>query len=414
VSVFRRVATFSVFVVLVWTPAIVRGQSSNPEHDATTRANALVAAGRPGEAAALLASLAARYPDDFALCMRTASLYFADHSHERALSFYLHAHELARGESRDAELGRAYSLLALDRASEARTVANSLLERDPDDAEARALLDRSAAERAPQLETWAWFLGGYQHYVGHPYKTHSLAASPGILLSFRRLLTVSATYRLLRYQLAHYDEQFQLQNPEGEVQQELYVAAGVLRERFAARMHYGHIWDVDNTLLPAQVVGASASLWWWLTADAELSLTRFLDSNVLRAAVSVELPLFYGVSAGPLATIQPNDEVLSSFGGRLRWTSDTVGISLDGRVGTEQRPTSLADSLSFATNDRIRGQLSPRVDLSLLPNLTVTASYTYQLLEVTALTGDVQADAHFFNLALVAHPARPVSTSTAR
>lgn len=394
---------------------LAHAQRADSFAEATAQADEAAQSGEPGLAADLLAPWAERYADDFSLQMQVASFYFKDHRNEEALEHYRRAHALANGESREAQLGVAYALLALDRKAEAQIELDQVLVQEPNDREARAALaPRPPPAQPGNFTSWGWVLGGYQHYSGHPYKPQSNSFSAGMLVSIQRLLLLSASYRLLNYQFAHYDALFQLQAPETERQQEGYLFAGIALERFALRGHYGHVSDESNPLVPAHIFGASASLWWWLSADAEVSVTHFEDEDVLRAALGGLLPIGAGFSGGPIASLQHMNDVISSFGGRIRWATELLTLSVEARFGEERRPTYLLDSLSFASNDRIRSQVMPRVDWRVSPYFDLTGSYTWQRLNVTSYPADVEANAHFFNLALVAHSATRLSSSTAR
>lgn len=361
---------------------------------AHAQATVLASQQRPADAAAALAPFAARYPDDHALALRLAWLLANAGDHRAAREHYTRALALSAGESRDARLGLAWSALRSEDPAAAAMEFESLLALDPANASAREGLALARAAMPRAVRAWASLWTSAQLYA-HPTRRASFSLTPSLTLTFGDRALLGVTYRALSYGYVTAANQ---RTPLGSWQHELFVTAGYVRPEFTAQAHYGHVWDAANPALAAHIVGLSGRVNLRGELRAELSVSAYRDGVWGRAWGLWEARLSDAWSLGPSVSAQVG---ASGFGGSLGASvtlrQPRFSLTLAGRVSDETRMTSLSESMTFATNDSIRGALSVSGRVPLGRGLALAPSYEWLRLETT---DGANADAHFFTLGL--------------
>lgn len=361
---------------------------------ALAQATVLASQQRPGDAAAVLAPFATRYPDDHALALRLGWLLAAAGEHRAARGHYARALALSAGESRDARLGLAWSALRSDDPAAAAMEFESLLALDPANASAREGLALARAAMPRAVRAWASLWTSAQLYA-HPTRRASFSLTPSLTLTFGDRVLFGVTWRALAYGYVTAANQ---RNTLGSWQHELFVTAGYVRPEFTAQLHYGHVWDAANPSLSAHIVGLSGRVNLRGELRAELSVSAYRDGVWGRAWGLWEARLSDAWSLGPSVSAQAG---ASGFGGSLGASvtlrQPRFSLTLAGRVSDETRMTSLSESMTFATNDSIRGALSVSGRVPLGRGLALAPSYEWLRLETT---DGAAADAHFFTLGL--------------
>jgi len=337
--------------------------------------------GRPREAAAALDPVGAYYPQDYALSLRLGWLWSQAGDPAAARRWYQQALTLSADSSADARLGRS--------------------------------LAEAAAPRS--LRLWASLWLGAQAYQGHPLRSWSVSATAAATAQILDVAVLGVTWRAVAYGLSQTTTQPPPPPPRPmmppprppsqtttttSVQQELHLVGGVARATWAARVHFGHLWDASNTSAPAYVIGASGRLALRGDLSAELSDTIFADASYVRAVGAWAISLGRGWTLGPVASLQLGGYTGGSIGALVGYTRRGYTVSLGGRYGDERRPTSLAEALTFATDDRIRGALTLSGLIPVGGPLSVALRYDALFLTTSAATGGVDASAHFFTAAL--------------
>lgn len=372
-----------------------------PDYDAAMgQAATHERAGRPADAARSLDALVAAFPQDFPLALRLGWLWFSAGSYGPARRHYDRALALSGGQSTEARLGLAWTMLRLRETSAARAEFERVLAASPTDASAREGLALCRTAEPRPVRAWASLWVGAQLYQ-HPQRRVSFSVAPSLTLQFMDLVVVGATYRAVSYDLAS-PQPGRPPTFSRYAQQELYASLGLARAGWALRLHAGSLWDADNPAAPATVLGLSGRLDLRGELLAELSAAFFADLTAVRAAASWALTLSPEWSLGPTASVQSVDgSVGGSLGAQLGWSSRGYGLSLAGRYGDERRIASLNDSLTFATDDHVRGAASVAFRAPLGRGLSLALRYDWLHL----LTGDAEratdADAHFFTAALL-------------
>ena len=176
--------------------------------------------------------------------------------------------------------------------------------------------------------------------------------------------------------------------------------AGVARRTWAARAHLGHLWDAANPYAPATVFGASGRVALRGDLSAELSDTVFADAAYVRAVAAWAADLGRGWALGPVASLQLGGFTGGSFGALASFTRGGYTLAASARYGDERRPTALAEALTFATDDRVRGALTLSGLIPLGGPLSLALRYDGLLLSAAQSGGAVDASAHFFTAAV--------------
>lgn len=375
-------------------------RAQDADYDAATqRARALEAAGRPGDAARALAPFAARFSEDHALALRLGWLFARAGEHRVARDHYARALRLSDGESLDAANGLAWAQLNAGEPAAARASFEAVLARDPRNASAREGLPLARAAEPRAVRVYAGLWTSAQLFPNHPTRRHSVSVAPTLTLTLGDLVLLGASWRAIAYGLVLTTNGRSAQR--SALQQELFVTAGIVRPTFSVQLHYGHVWDAANSLLPAHVLGASAraSLRGELYAEASASL--YPDGTWLRLHASWSARLSAAWSLGPLLSVQSAAGSFGgSIGGSVTWRSPALTLTAAARFSDETRMTSLNESLTFATNDRIRGAASLTARIPLGRGLTLVPSYEYLRLWAAVTGGEVGADAHFLTIGL--------------
>lgn len=384
-------------VVALALPATARAQGAGYEADAA-RAATLEAQGLPRDAARALDPWAARLPDDHALALRLGWLHARGGEHAAARDHYARALRLSEGESLDARLGLAWARLNSGDATGARADFDAVLARDPRNASAAEGLPlaRAAEPRMFRLHASLWT--GAQVYAGHPSRRDSVSIAPSLTLTVADAVLVGATWRGIAYGTVSSNNGRAAQT--SSFQQELFATVGYVRPSYTLQLHYGHVWDAANSLLPAHVFGASARVALRGELSAELSATAYPDGTRVRALGAWAARLSDAWSLGPTASAQAGVGGLGgSIGAALTWRHPAAAVTLAGRYSDETRVTSLNESLTFATSDRVLGALSVTARVPLGRGLSLAPSYEWLRLQTTgASVRDV--DAHFFTVGL--------------
>ncbi len=381
------------------TLSLARGAAAQSDgyDDAMRAAAALEARGRHREAADALDSISARFPQDHALALRLGWLRFQSGDHAAARRHYERALSLSAGDSFEARLGLAWTLLRLGEASSSRAEFERALAASPDDASAREGLALARAAEPRPVRVWASLWTAAGAYAGHPQRRLALSVAPSVTLQFMDLVVAGATYRVTGYDFAT-PQPGRPPTFSWSAQQELYVSAGVARRDYALRLHLGRIWDASSRIAPATVLGATARFSLRGTLLFEASGASYTDYTALRAAGSWAARLSDAWSLGPVASAQyGNGTAGGSIGALVAWARDGFGASLSARYGDERRPTYLNESLTLATNDRVRAAVSVAGRAPLGRGLSLTVGYDWLRLTTGDAARPVDADAHYFS-----------------
>lgn len=335
--------------------------------------------GHAREAAAALDPVGARYPQDYALSLRLGWLWSQAGDPAAARRWYQQALTLSADSSADARLGLS--------------------------------LAEAAAPRP--LRLWASLWLGAQTYEGHPLRSWSASATASATAQILDTAVLGVTWRAVVYGLAQTTtapppppRPMMPPRPPAQtstttsVQQELHLVGGVARATWAARAHFGYLWDASNPNAPAYIIGASGRLALHGDLTAELSDTVFADAAYVRAVGAWSASLGRGWTLGPVASLQLGGYTGGSIGALVGYARGGYTVSLSGRYGDERRPTSLAEALTFATDDRIRGALTLSGLIPVGGPWSVALRYDALFLTTSAATGGVDASAHFFTAAL--------------
>jgi hypothetical protein len=313
--------------------------------------------GDPRAAAAALTALAAAFPEDHAVALRLAWLTFSAADYAAARRHYERALALSGDASVDARLGLAWTLFRLGDFAAARARFEALAA-DPvagPSARQGAAIARAAEPRA--LRAWAGLYVGAQLYANHPQRRLSLSVTPTLALQFNDLVVAGVTYRAVDYDLNTMPQPGRPPTASRYLQQELYASVGVVRPDFVARLHYGRLWDPQNTFAPADIFGASLRLSFHGVVSAEASVAAFADETVGRVAGSWAAALSPRWSIGPTASLQGSGTGAGgSIGALLAYQRDGYAFSLSARIPLG-RGISLAPSydwLHLTTGDALR------------------------------------------------------------
>lgn len=407
-------ATSLSFAALTWACAAAAQTDYDAAMDLAARRER---AGEPRAAASSLDALQARYPQDFTLALRLGWLWSRSGEHATARARYAQALSLSGDASRDARLGLAWSLLSLGEASQARREFEGLVASDPSDPSARAGLSLATASTPRPLRLWTSLWLGAQTYAGHPTRSWSVSAAASVTAQILDAALLGVTYRAIDYAVASSGAPSTPTPRPGlpppppgasqsrattSVQHEVHLVAGVARARWAARAHLGFVYDSANALAPATVVGVSGRLALHGELTLELSDTIYQDRAVLRAVGGWGASLGRGWSLGPVASVQHQDGAIGGSGGvTLGWSQGGAQVGLSARYGDERRPTYLAEALTFATDDRVRGALALSGLVPLGRGLSLSLRYDGLILTTSASAGDVDASAHFFTAGII-------------
>ena len=396
----RRTAVTALLVATV--RAAAASAQTAPDYDAAMDAAArLERAGNPRDAAASLDALALAFPEDHALSLRLGWLWFRAGSYDAAQRHYARALALSGEQSYDARLGLAWTLLRRREPAAARAHFERLVALGPDRADARQGLALSRAAEPRPVRAWASLWLGAQLYQNHPQRRLSLSVTPSLTLQFLDLLVVGATYRAVSYDVAT-AQPGRPPSVDRYTQQEVHLSAGVARPAFGLRLHYGRLWDAQNSIAPATVLGLSGRVDLHGELLAEASATVFSDYTAARVAGSWAAALSPAWSLGPTASLQVTDGVVGgSLGAQLAWRARGYELSLAGRYGDERRLTSLNDSLTFATDDHIRAAAALGFRAPLGGGLSLALRYDWLHLLTGDATRATDAEAHFVTAALL-------------
>ena len=128
----------------------------------------------------------------------------------------------------------------------------------------------------------------------------------------------------------------------------------------------------------------------------------FVPRQALYLALAWAAALTPAWSLGPTGSVQLVDGAVGgSLGAQLAWASRGWGLSLAGRWGDERRLTSLNESLTFATNDRIRGAASVAFRAPLGGGISLAVQYEWLHLLTGDATRATDAEAHFLTAAVL-------------
>ncbi len=358
-------------------------------------------AGRPRDAATSLEALAMAYPEDHVLSLRLGWLWFGVGVYDRAQTHYARALALSAEQSFDARLGLAWTLLRLHEATAARAHFERLAAQRPDRADVREGLALSRAAEPRAVRAWASLWIGAQIYQHHPQRRFSLSVAPSVTVQLFDRLELGATYRAVSYDLAT-PQPGRPPTFDRFTQQEFHASLGLVRPSLTLRLHVGRLWDAQNTLAPATVLGVSGRFAAHGQLVAEASATIFSDVTVPRVALAWAAALTPAWSLGPTGSVQLVDGAVGgSLGAQLAWASRGWGLSLAGRWGDERRLTSLNESLTFATNDRIRGAASVAFRAPLGGGISLAVQYEWLHLLTGDATRATDAEAHFLTAAVL-------------
>jgi len=385
-------------VLCVAALATREASAQTPDYDAAmAEAARLEQAGQPREAARSLDALAVAFPDDHALALRLGWLWFQAHDYTSARRHYTRALALSAGASTDSRLGLAWSLFRLGEYTAAREEFERVVAQSPSDASAREGLGLARAAEPRAVRAWASVWVGGQLYRNHPLRRYSYSVAPSLTLQFNDLVTAGVTYRLVNYDY--------LARQPGRpptywmaLQQELHAAVGVARTGYAVRLHFGYAWDANNTALPAYVFGVSSRFTLRGELRAEASGTIFPDYSSARVAGAWDARLSDTWTLGPVLAAQyANGTAGGSIGARVGMRVRSFALSLTGRVGDELRPTWLAESITFATNDHVRAAVSATGRVELGRGYGLMFSYDWLRLNASDGVRTTDADAHFLS-----------------
>lgn len=390
---------------LCLTASLSSVASAQPlDYDATLSAAARQERdGHPDAAAATLAPLAAAFPEDHAVALRLAWLTFSAGDHPAARRHYERALALSAGASVDARLGLAWTLLRLGDPTAARSRFEALAADPTAGASAREGLSLARAAEPRPVRAWAGLYAGAQLYQGHPQRHLSLSVTPSLTLQLNDLVLLGASYRAVDYDLTTAPPQpGRPPAPSRHLQQEFYASAGITRPGYALRLHYGRLWDSDNSFAPASLFGASARVALHGELYAEASVAAFADETVVRALGSWSAALGERWSLGPTASVQSGSTGLGgSVGALVSYHRDGYALSLSGRYGDERRTVSLDTALTFATDDHIRGGVSLSARIPLGRGISLLPSYDWLHLTTGDALHATDADAHFLTLGVL-------------
>lgn len=396
-----RCPTVALLLAVIARAAVASAQTT-PDYDAAMDGAArLERDGRPADAARSLDALSAAFPQDHALALRLGWLWFSAGDYRAARRHYERALSLSGDASYDARLGLAWTLLRLGEQSDARSRFERLVALNPESASAREGLALSRAAEPRPVRAWASLWIGAQLYANHPQRRLSFSVAPSLTLQIMDQVVVGATWRAVSYDLAT-PQPGRPPTFARYTQQELYATLGVARRDWSLRAHVGHLWDADNAVAPATVLGLSGRLALRGELLAEASAALFTDLTAVRVAGSWALSLSDEWSLGPTASLQVVDgAVRGSFGALLGWSARGYGLSLSARYGDERRVASLADSLTFATDDHVLGAAGVGFRAPLGRGLSLALRYDWMRLLTGADARATEADAHFFTAALL-------------
>lgn len=409
----RRAPSFACFTLAAALGA-GRAMAQSDYDEALAAAARHEQAGHSREAAASLEPAAARYPQDYALALRLGWLWFQAGDHAAARRRYAQALSLSADASHDARLGLGWSSLRLDARDDAARAFEQLLALDPNDASAREGLSLARASRARALRLWASLWLGVQAWAEHPTRTWSASATASVTAQALDWPVLGVTYRAVAYATTQQrtvqpppprpglppPPPFAQSSTSTNAQQEIHFMAGVARRTWAARAHVGYLWDAANPYAPATVFGVSGRLALRGDLSAELSDTVFADGAYVRAVAAWAADLGRGWSLGPVASLQLGGFTGGSFGALASFTRGGYAVSAGARYGDERRPTALAEALTFATDDRVRGALTLSGLVPLGGPFSLALRYDGLLLSTAQSGGSVDASAHFFTAAV--------------
>ena len=316
------------------TAAFAQSRASDP---ALTEVDRHERAGDLRGAAQRLAPITARFPDDYALTLRLAWLWYRAGEYAAAEPAYRRAFELSDGAS-DARVGLALSQAALQ--------PNSVL------TPALSFATRSDGIRGAGV---------------------GLALEVPAVLREHWLL--SGTYRYWN---------FQGTTGGGFAQHEGHLALGYVTPTVGVALHYSLLQDGSGVVGRGHVAGLSTRLSAFGDVRFEASYSVYDSLSVARAALAYSLPLGARVRLTPgLAAQYAAGEWLGNASLTLSVDAALARFWLGGKYGDELRPAYLASATVVNVPERIAGGFFAGLDIPLGKRLSLRAAYDFSWLRTT-------------------------------
>jgi len=367
---------------------------ADPYGAAYDRSVVLEGEGRYAEAAQVLETLTADYPQDFALFLRLGWLHFQDQRYAAAAARYQRAAELS-AESFEARLGLAWCRYYLGERSAARRGFQAALKLRPGQPSARQGLEMSAP-----ATTYALSLTGLAHsYVDHPNKTGAIGVALSVPLRIHESWLLGGTYRYTGFTLrkgngfrSYWEDETTFAQHEG------YVHAGASHPFWGTTLHYAYLSnDASDKGEILHVAGASARLSPW--GDFGLTLNgSFYDTlTVLRTTLSWTSPALLGMRVTPGVAYQYVDgEHLASGSVAVSASCGRYWMNVRGRYGEEERPAMPEHAVVYNLPDRMPFSSGVEIGAYLGGGFSLAAGYEYHRLELESDAETVTSDLHLF------------------
>jgi hypothetical protein len=292
-------------------------------------------------AAAELEGALTEYPDDYALTLRLAWIFFLQAHYLDAERAYRAAIQISKGAPL-AQLGLSWSLVRQRRCDEAREELHAVETRD-DTAPLLASIDE--CDQLKRVHGAFWTALGGALYSDHPWKDRSADVTVGAALSLPGQWSVGATYRGLRL-WASDDRVANIDQHEG------YLQAGYAGPRLGLALHGAVLFAGYSTLGRSEHVAVAGR--WTQVGDALLELTASIYPDLLVTRVAPA----WSLGRGPWRLV-PGLSV-EHFAGQTLVSGSLlallelgrVSLSAGGKYGPEYRAAYLSRSAVFNSEDR--------------------------------------------------------------
>lgn len=347
--------------------------------DAFAKSRGLAETGALGEAAKVLEAVLPEYPQDYAIAIELAWLYFRMERYADAERVYRLA--VARSpQGIDGHLGLGWSLLRQERCNDAEKELREVLASEPGHARAKEGLAVCKNAEAPVLTVFA----GYTHYAfpSHPVKSAAnglVAAASGVIADH---WVLGAAYRFMAFSTV--DSAV----VGAFAQHDVYAQAGYATAKAGLVLQAAMVADGSQTLGTSNHVGATGRL--SLAGDLVVGAwaSYYDDLSIARVDTSWKLPLGSGFSVVPgFATQLAGKYIYGSGALTALYERRSGAVWVNGRYGEEVRPANLSNFVIYDVTERVTWGLGAGGRVSVTRGVGLFASYGLDRLRRTdALT----------------------------
>ncbi len=359
--------------------AVAPAARADAYDDALARSLTAERRGDLAAAAAALESIAADYPQDYALPLRAGWLRFRAGHLGAAVLAYSAAVERSP-EAADGNAGLGWSLAKLGRCSDALPRFRRALVTAPDHAAAAEGVAYCTAPPPPPPPPAVSFsargaLSGTL-FPEHGYRTFTAGGAASIDVRLREGLFFGGTTRYARSFTRD------ATTVPAWDQNEVYLRGGYATDMFGLQLTYALV--VDGSAGGTTSHHAGLSLRWSPLGDVlvDASASHYTDIDVFRVAPSWRIPIAGGLSVRPGAAMQvAGGEVLGSGSATLSLDRGRLGLYFGGKYGDEVRPALLGLDLVENYADRIRWGLWAGGSLNVGEAARIDLSYSTERLQ---------------------------------